>query len=1337
MKAVFVEFTSGERTLTVVVALTSAASVLSIVFLLIKVGVAALRPLAQGLRGRMDSQEVLFFQSQVGIYVACLLLANLLSGISGLIGFSWAGLNGITAGQACTVQGILIQIGDFAGAYFTAYTAIHTFQTLVMHKRYPTWVTIVAVLFGWGSAIALGTALITLAIPKHGPFFNGVGLWCAISSGYTVAQFVVYYLPIIVSAFVTALLYALIYLCLRGTLIIGDGIKLNLSPENVRNWAGRLNGREEYRHFLGSIVRSLLWYPFTFISLFLPITIAGLLRISGMVNSNALLGFAGICASLVGMANVLILYNTLRILRPAINAQNESKGSESFFTPEERKLSPTEAPKHMIFGVSSSPLASTSPRTVMHGRAFPPPVSRVGSPLSSSGSSTLVGLGLPSTQKARRPPTPRRSIDQEQQAEHAPTPQMMQTWLRHQRSSSSVDSTSALLHASSSIPGNPGHSRSHSLAPSQLHSHSRSTSISASENIHALVGGPIVPHTELNMQYDAGLRSAPTRNQTDSSKPVITISRPVTPDTASVGLPPAPRPQRESQVSRASRVNVGSNIPSLPPMPSSSRRAEPDVPSNTTQQESQNLKTPSTAKSMFDSHSARTSLSFEHEEFEIKRVDSREKLRPAVSAVARLPMLSNPRVPAINVQTGALESVVSLPESVSKASLAESVTASMRSGGEDSLRAELQARADTPLGGGLSSLAWASLVAHAAVQGKMARSGETELISPVDTWADEELVSPERRMSDIPVFLRPGTPASAGSDMYFRLDALAPRGSADAKLTSNVGPSPSPVRPLFCMLARRLALINSHLRALSLLPSSRKTMATQTIAVLNESELNDGELKQVPFGESQGQVLLSKIGDEIHATSAFCTHYGAPLAKGTLVSDGRVVCPWHGACFNVCTGDIEDAPALDAIHSFKAVVRDGKIHVTADPKNTLKSNMKRPPILTTDGIVTPGNGVVIVGGGAGAIHTVESLRENGYKGNVTILSSERYAPIDRTKMSKALIGDPSKLEWRSAADLKIKYNTNLRIGVEVTKVDTKSKVVTIDGKETLGYDSLVLAPGSSPRRLPIEGASLANVFILRQAPDTKKIDEAVTKGKRLVVIGSSFISMEIVAAVSKRELASIDVIGMEEFPFELVLGREVGKGLMQYHESQGVKFHMKSKVDKLVPSQTDASTVGSIVLGDGGPEIQADVVIMGVGVAPATGFLRDSGFSLERDGGVLVDEYLRVAGLDDSVYAIGDIAVYPQTETSGTRRIEHWNVASNHGRAVGRAIAGKPEPFAKIPVFWSAQGQQLRYCGLGHGFDDVYIQGNPAELKFVAYYFKGGKVVAVARQALSIRLRIE
>ncbi|KAJ7749504.1 hypothetical protein DFH07DRAFT_828598 [Mycena maculata] len=498
-------------------------------------------------------------------------------------------------------------------------------------------------------------------------------------------------------------------------------------------------------------------------------------------------------------------------------------------------------------------------------------------------------------------------------------------------------------------------------------------------------------------------------------------------------------------------------------------------------------------------------------------------------------------------------------------------------------------------------------------------------------------------------------------------------------------------------------------------------MSLQTIAVLPESELKDGQMKEVAFGD--GKVLLSRLGDKVHATSAFCTHYGAPLKNGVLTADGRVVCPWHGACFNVCTGDIEDAPAPDALHSFQVKVSDGQIHVSANPADTQKANMSRAPKLTTTGTETHGDGVVIIGGGSATFHAVESLREHGYKGPITILTKERHTPVDRTKLSKALITDASKIEYRSASDLKIKYSTNIRVGVTVTSVDfTKKEVILDDGKDSVVYDKLILAPGGEPRRLPVPGVDLANVYTVRGVESTKQVDAAAQEGKRMVVIGSSFISMEIVAAVAKRKLASIDVIGMEEHPFELVLGKEVGKALQKYHESQGVKFHMSTKVEKIVPQEGDETLAGGVVVN--GETLPCDFVIMGVGVAPATQFLKDGSIPLERDGGVKVDEYLKVPGNPD-VYAVGDIAYYPQVETGEFRRIEHWNVAGNQGRAVGKTIAGSPQPFLKVPIFWSAQGQNIRYCGIGSGYDDIFIKGNPDELKFIAYYIKSGKVVAV------------
>ena len=306
------------------------------------------------------------------------------------------------------------------------------------------------------------------------------------------------------------------------------------------------------------------------------------------------------------------------------------------------------------------------------------------------------------------------------------------------------------------------------------------------------------------------------------------------------------------------------------------------------------------------------------------------------------------------------------------------------------------------------------------------------------------------------------------------------------------------------------------------------------------------------------------------------------------------------------------------------------------------------------------------------------------------IGSLSSAPF-RTKLSKALITEASKLEWRTPADLKIKYGTTLRVGTvslssipisrlliltrkqAVTSVDSSNKTVTLeDGKEKIPYDTLILASGGVPRRLPIEGANLENVYTLRTVQDAQKIDsgkrfpasaarwltydEACQEGKHLVVIGSSFISMELVVAVSKRKLASIHVIGMEQYPFEAVLGKEIGAGLKQYHETQGIAFRGSTSVKAIRKESGEALTKVEL---SNGEVLSADVVIMGVGVRPATDYLKESGWELEKDGSVKVDELLRVPGHAD-VYAIGDIATYPQLPGGTYRRVEHWNVGASN-----------------------------------------------------------------------------
>ncbi|PZC94417.1 rubredoxin-NAD(+) reductase [Pyrenophora tritici-repentis] len=492
-------------------------------------------------------------------------------------------------------------------------------------------------------------------------------------------------------------------------------------------------------------------------------------------------------------------------------------------------------------------------------------------------------------------------------------------------------------------------------------------------------------------------------------------------------------------------------------------------------------------------------------------------------------------------------------------------------------------------------------------------------------------------------------------------------------------------------------------------------------------QMKNGEKKEVEVeGVEGGKVLLLKVQDQVHATSSNCTHYGAPLVKGVLTPEGRLTCPWHGACFNVSTGDVEDAPALDPIAKYEVVEKDGAVYVKTT-QEALKANRKFLNIKCSS---VSEDKVLVIGGGSGTLGAIEGLRGGGYTGKITVISKEGYQPIDRTKLSKALLADISKAAWRQK-----EFYMDASIDIiedEAKSIDFSGKTVSTKSGKEYDYSKLVLATGGTPRWLPLDGlkGDLGNVFLLRTLPDAQNILKAVgDNGKKVVVVGSSFIGMEVGNCLASMK-NDVTIIGMEEEPMERVMGKKVGAIFRGLLEKNGVKFQMSASVDKATPSKDDSSKVGGVHLKDG-TVLEADLVIEGVGVAPATEYLKgNSSVTLEKDGSLKTDESFAVNGLKD-VYAIGDIATYPYHGPGGDGspvRIEHWNVAQNAGRSVAHTInnpGSKPKPF--IPVFWSALGSQLRYCGntVG-GYDDVMLQGEPDKASFIAYYTKGETVVAVA-----------
>ena len=501
------------------------------------------------------------------------------------------------------------------------------------------------------------------------------------------------------------------------------------------------------------------------------------------------------------------------------------------------------------------------------------------------------------------------------------------------------------------------------------------------------------------------------------------------------------------------------------------------------------------------------------------------------------------------------------------------------------------------------------------------------------------------------------------------------------------------VRSLSSSLLQRSALSASYktnlLRSFSLSTAAMaKEYKLKGLSTIDD--LKNGQKQEVEVeGVEEGKVLLAKVNGTVEAMSFKCTHYGAPLVKGVLTGNGRLTCPWHGACFNVSTGDVEDAPALDPLVKFELTEKDGAVYIKGEEsvikngRGGARKDFKCSP--------KGQENVVVVGSGSGAIGAMEELRKQGYNGGITCISNEDVAAIDRTKLSKALITDGASIAWRTP-DFYKEGGVNMVSGSVISVDFNGKKVKTDDGKDH-SYTKLILATGGAARMLPLPGlkGDLKNVFPLRQAPDVVNIMNAAGDqgGKKVVVVGSSFIGMEVGNGLAGKK-HSVDIIGMEDEPMERVMGEKVGSIFRKLLEKNGVKFHMGAYVEKGIESQERGGQIGAVSLKDG-TMLEADLVVEGVGIRPATDYLRDNNtVKLEEDGSVRVDESFAVQGVKD-VYAIGDIATYPYHGPGGNGkpvRIEHWNVAQNAGRSVAQSIAtnGSSTPKKFIPVFWSAVG---------------------------------------------------
>lgn len=501
------------------------------------------------------------------------------------------------------------------------------------------------------------------------------------------------------------------------------------------------------------------------------------------------------------------------------------------------------------------------------------------------------------------------------------------------------------------------------------------------------------------------------------------------------------------------------------------------------------------------------------------------------------------------------------------------------------------------------------------------------------------------------------------------------------------------------------------------------------IDLTDAASLPEGALKAFPMPNEGPEVLLVRHAGAVHAFAAHCPHYGAPLAKGQLVN-GKIVCPWHHACFRAKDGRLCEPPALDDLPTFAVREVNGRVLVqvpenpavsTDDPNATPTAEVGGTPPAGAIRAPADARTFVIVGGGAAGQYAAQTLRCEGFVGKIVLVSADEKAPYDRTKLSKPYLAGkakPAALPLREP-DFYEKHRIDLQLNTRATGLDLKRQELQLEGRPPLRYDQLLLASGGAPNRLlKLPGHGLAGVLPLRTQADADAILAATKDAKQVVVIGSSFIGMEAASSLV-GEGRAVTVVAQDKVPFVRVLGPEIGAMFRALHEEKGVQFEAEAEVTALLG---EAGHVTGVQLKTG-RVLPVDAVVLGVGVRPATEFLQEA-FPLEKDGGLAVDTYLRAT---ENVYAAGDIAWFPLGSSGVPTRIEHWRVAQQHSRTAARNMLGQQEAFTAAPYFWTQQyGKSLRYAGHAEKWDEIIYHGDVAGQNFLALYVLDGRIIAAA-----------
>jgi apoptosis-inducing factor 3 len=458
-------------------------------------------------------------------------------------------------------------------------------------------------------------------------------------------------------------------------------------------------------------------------------------------------------------------------------------------------------------------------------------------------------------------------------------------------------------------------------------------------------------------------------------------------------------------------------------------------------------------------------------------------------------------------------------------------------------------------------------------------------------------------------------------------------------------------------------------------------------------------------GHFRGEaVLLVRKGSAVYAVGGKCTHYGGPLADGLF--DGHCLrCPWHHAGFRPESGEAVDAPAIDPLATYAVERRGERIFVTGKKEGRAAHRT----------IAKPPASVVIVGGGAAGFAAAEMLRREGYEGPVTLVSADEAPPVDRPNLSKDYLAGNAPEDWLPLRppDWYETSRIELLLGRRVEALLPADRRVVLDDGRRLDYGALLLSTDASPVRLPLPGADRPHVLTLRSLADSRAIVAAAEGAERAVVVGASFIGLEVAASLATRGL-EVHVVAPEQVPMERVLGPQLGAFVRALHEQHGVRFHLGRTPQAIGDEEVELSD---------GSRLAANLVVLGVGVRPRLELAEQVGLRLDR--GVAVDATLRTSA--EAIWAAGDIARWPDPYSGERIRVEHWVVAERQGQAAARDILGRGEPFAAAPFFWSQHYDvPINYVGHAESWDQAEVVGSLADRDALVVYRKEGKPLAVA-----------